>query len=763
MRAENGGGTYQDTTMSYDGYGRLQSKHVPEQNASTATVYAYNANDTIYSVTDARGASATYGYNNRHAVTSINYSAPTGITATAPVSFAYDAAGNRTSMTDGLGSQSYNYNQLSQMTSETRTFNGVGSFTLGYDYNLAGELKKITDPTNMTINYAFDSSGRLSSVTGADSLFMGISNYASNFQYRAWGGLKAMSDGNNRTSSWLYNARLQPSHFEASGNLVSQNYDYYNDGRTKFVHNLTDTNFDRSYAYDHIARINGAATGGQARGDAGATPYNEGFGYDAFNNLNSRSTVSWGEDAMSDDAAYTNNRRAGWGYDANGNNTTIGSRSYQFDAAGQMTLMTGQQYAVNHYITITQASAYAGDGNKVKEVVGGQPTYYLRSSVINDAIVEEINGSGQKNVGYVYTPGGAVLAKQVTGQYGYLAWKYGTPAGTSEFETYNNSTSVSRTELDPLEASVPLEYTPPPTVHSEGDIGAGQVGGIMDRRWANFFDVTSGCSVEGVSASCRDAASALNNLGVMPPNLILVTIRIIYKDPDKKPRTIQFVTTSAVISSGINHTFTGDAAVEAARAWNKDLSGGVAKALDAAYFAGRVEEAKAQWIRRMTSEELAAFRSELEKALESDKCRSFIDKLISYNTGKEYSSQDHFLEYFDATAASAEGGFFFWSRLDGSNSRERGEQHWKISIPGKWSELNFLSNAAAIMHELIHTLTKGSDDQLDKDIRDLRITPIGKDGKALPFPTGFDKNGARVNDWSAYWDTALKSACFPTL
>ena len=27
-----GSGTYQDTTMTYDGYGRLKTKHVPEQN-----------------------------------------------------------------------------------------------------------------------------------------------------------------------------------------------------------------------------------------------------------------------------------------------------------------------------------------------------------------------------------------------------------------------------------------------------------------------------------------------------------------------------------------------------------------------------------------------------------------------------------------------------------------------------------------------------------------------------------------------------------
>ena len=55
--AANSGGAYQDTTMTFDGYGRLQSQHVPEQDAGTVTVYAYNPDNTILSVTDARGTS----------------------------------------------------------------------------------------------------------------------------------------------------------------------------------------------------------------------------------------------------------------------------------------------------------------------------------------------------------------------------------------------------------------------------------------------------------------------------------------------------------------------------------------------------------------------------------------------------------------------------------------------------------------------------------------------------------------------------------
>jgi YD repeat-containing protein len=268
-------GVYQDTTMSYDGYGRLSSQHVPEQQDQsgnpTYTTWSYNPDNTLYSVTDARGASAAYVYNNyRRLVNEIHYSAPSGIVPTSNVSFSYDAMGNRTSMTDALGSKAYSYDQLSRLMSETRTFSGIATFTLVYDYNLAGELKKITDSTNMTINYHYDAAGKLSddvanglnAVTGSGNLYAGVSNYASNIKYRAWGGLKAMTDGKGYVSTLGYNGKLQPSSFQISGNLVSQTYDYYDDGRISFVHNTSDANFDRAYAFDHLGRFTSATSGG---------------------------------------------------------------------------------------------------------------------------------------------------------------------------------------------------------------------------------------------------------------------------------------------------------------------------------------------------------------------------------------------------------------------------------------------------------------------------------------------------------------------
>jgi YD repeat-containing protein len=155
---------------------------------------------------DGRGATTTFAYNGRHLPTSITYGIPGGVAATPNVSFAYNAAGNRTSMTDGLGSVSYAYNQLSQLTSETRTFTGVGSFVLSYQYNLAGELTSITNHWGVQVGYNYDRVGRVTSVSGAN--YAGVSSYVNNISYSAFGAAKQVSYANGRTLSLQYNNRL---------------------------------------------------------------------------------------------------------------------------------------------------------------------------------------------------------------------------------------------------------------------------------------------------------------------------------------------------------------------------------------------------------------------------------------------------------------------------------------------------------------------------------------------------------------------------
>jgi YD repeat-containing protein len=280
----------QTRSFLHDGHCRLQSRTTPEQGTST---FSYFADDALQTVTDARGATTTLSYNNRRLITGITYGVTGAVAATPNVTFGYDSAGNRTSMTDGLDSISYVYNTLSQMTSETRTFTGLGSYALNYTYNLGGQLKSITNHWGAQVGYGYDKTGRISNVSGSG--YMGISSYVNSMAYRAFG-LKQMAYSNGRTLSVQYNNRLMPTQWSIPGVLRMQyGYTWEQSGRVDFARNQDDETLDRYYGYDHVGRLTVTRTGNEARLAIGEQvpllyngPYSHGYSYDQFGNITAR-------------------------------------------------------------------------------------------------------------------------------------------------------------------------------------------------------------------------------------------------------------------------------------------------------------------------------------------------------------------------------------------------------------------------------------------------------------------------------------------
>lgn len=512
---ETEGSGYQSTTMTYDGYGRLANKHVPEHTAGTATVYAYNDDDTIQSVTDARGASATYGYNNnRHLVNEIHYAAPSGIIVPSAVSFGYDAASNRTSMSDGSGSLNYHYDQLSRMDWEERTITGLpGSYRLSYGYNLAGQLTSLAEPSQFgaSVGYQHDSTGRLTAVNGSGytySVFSGqtrtevpITTLASNIQYRAWGYMKNMDDGNGVNSHFDYNTRLLPSAYTlsnlaGSSSAMSWNYDYYADGNIHHAYDVTNNLFDRAYAFDHVARLTESYSGSEARG--GTTPdgpYRETSSYDVWNNQLGRTGRWWQLNLPGAGVySYANNRRAGLPYDASGRVISDNLGEHVFDARGARVLVTagtvgGGQTGNPLQPAEEDASMFDGNGQITKRavttrdetLVGGGPqtyisqvsatTYYLRSSVLGNYVIDEINPQGNKDKGYVYAGGERLAEHATTPWLNTITWQHKNPNTGSWIEATMDRLP-SRTEVDSIGRDVGVappqvinlpDPPPPPT------------------------------------------------------------------------------------------------------------------------------------------------------------------------------------------------------------------------------------------------------------------------------------------------------------
>ena len=464
------GSTFQTTSMSYDGYGRLQAKQAPEQTAST--IYTYNSDDTLLSVTDARGAATVYTRNGRHLVTGVSYTVPSSsnIPVPASVSYTYDAAGNRTEMTDGLGSTTYAYNSLSRMTSETRNITQAtpASYTISYQYNLAGQLTTITDPNNNTINYTRDLRGRTSAITG--SSFGGVSTYISSMSYRASGAVKQVNYGNGKTLNATYNDRLKAETFEIAG-LMSKTYEYYADGTLKFSSETLDHRFDRLYRWDHVGRIKEASSGAEARGEGVTTnrPYKQLFAYDALGHLTERTKYWWflGPDTSSD--SYTNNRHDSvgqlWQYDADGNIVNMPGTGYIYDAGGRIASMMAGTPS-------TATLSRDGDGKKVKsvEAVWNPETesditttsYFIHSTVLGRVLTENVYSDDPDitvpdffSRTFVYGGSGGVIAYQMSfgSGSGEVWWAYRDPSNASYRTSTNTSQPGEQQELDPTGAN----------------------------------------------------------------------------------------------------------------------------------------------------------------------------------------------------------------------------------------------------------------------------------------------------------------------
>jgi RHS repeat-associated protein len=456
-------------TMEYDGHGRLWKRTTPEQGLTT---YLYNKDDTTQSITDARGVTTSFVHSHRHLLKQVNYTVPTGSGAspTSNVAYEYDAVGNRTSMTDGLGSMSYVYNTLSQLVSEKRTFNGVtgpnsGGFQLSYQYNLAGQLKRVTNPFNAQVAYTYDANGRVTDVKGTDengyATYMGVPNYALNLRYRAFGGLKGLTYGNNKTLALNYDERLRLKTWDVQGVLgwnYSYNNFYENTHRVTYAKNISnygtvngDPTLDRSYEYDHVGRLLYAHTGVEARSLVGESTagvdygsYSQHVSYDVFGNHTAR--VGWGGifgSSTNHSQSFQNNRRDGLTYDAAGNLTNDGAQ-YTYDALGQQ---TNGVYPAGWggYANYSLQQSYDGDGLRGKKVDNGTPTYYLRSTVLGGQVVAEMTYQGNWDRGYVYLGGQLLLVQSG----GVPKWVHQDPITKSQRLTdfYGNLQAV--VDLDP--------------------------------------------------------------------------------------------------------------------------------------------------------------------------------------------------------------------------------------------------------------------------------------------------------------------------
>lgn len=418
--------------------------------------------------------------------------------------FTYDDLGNRLTMTDEMGGVEYEYNSLSQLTAETRQFNvsmpsaplANNRFKIQYDYSL-GTLKSYTDPFGQQINFGRDDMGRATGITG--SSFGGVTTYAQDAEHRAWGGLKTATYTGGVDLALTYNNQLKVASMglqkSDTSYLMNKSYEYYKDGKLKFLDDAVDARFDRKNSYSHHGRIVEALSGGEARGEtvleenrSADLPYRQTFAFNAFGQMTESTNMHWGETAWNSipfeqENEFDNNRiqKPGWEFDADGRNTKAISDSSEVtltthDAAGRVIERNdGTNFSRTYY---------DGNGSPLTSISNtGERKYQIKSSVLNGQVVSQVWSNGKKYRSYVrgignqtavqtaYATPSATLNESVLFEYSdALNMSYRTTDKNEAAVAFGDGGEGSPIETDPLGGSVgtstpyfePILYEPAP-------------------------------------------------------------------------------------------------------------------------------------------------------------------------------------------------------------------------------------------------------------------------------------------------------------
>ncbi|WP_410793398.1 DUF6531 domain-containing protein [Kribbella sp. C-35] len=430
-------------TFEYDGAGRTMSTTY----GGRTWKFAYDKAGRLIRTTLPSGKAASFVLDARGAPLRIAYS-----DKTPAVSYTWDAAGRRTSMTDGLGLTRFGYDAFDQLTS---------AGPVSYHWDAVGNLTGRT-AAGHTESYTWDATNRLTSAA-ADGKPLASYRYdlaRGTITTTQPGGLvkTELLDVRGRTTSLSLAQGGRPlrtitSAYDAADNLTRSNDSVA--GKS-------------SYTYDPLNRLTATCYGTDQCTDD-ATDYIR-YDYDANGNRTwekrpSGSTWSlYGpanelQASLTTPAAYPRDvpTTRTYTYDPDGNLTSDGTTTYAWSAAGKP--LTSTTAGVETTYTHT------GEGRRATSTTGRQTTHYLWDPLSPQILAT--TGTPQPTR-YLY--GSGLLAQQ-------------TPSALTPLTTTPNGSVLTATTTKPEQhnyepygqtragPSTPTTPTKPTTQQTPGYIG----------------------------------------------------------------------------------------------------------------------------------------------------------------------------------------------------------------------------------------------------------------------------------------------------
>lgn len=203
--------------MEYNSVGKLTK--LTDQ-LGNSTVYEYNASNLLTKQTDPNGNVKQYTYTSNNLLASEKDLGTGSI-----LSYEYDAAGNRTKVTDALGRETkIVYNSLQKATKIIDPKGNVTSF----EYDKNGNLAKEIDPSGATKEYASDQNENITKITYANGSTEEFKFDGNNNKIEA-------KDRNGNITQYEYDTKNRLiAEIKADGSRVAYEYDA-NDNKIRQV------------------------------------------------------------------------------------------------------------------------------------------------------------------------------------------------------------------------------------------------------------------------------------------------------------------------------------------------------------------------------------------------------------------------------------------------------------------------------------------------------------------------------------------------
>lgn len=408
LKTQKDGATVNLYQYNHDALGRLTTQ---TDALGLVTNYTYKPlTDNVATITDPANSCGTgvrcvttMTTNNGDELTGVSYSDGT----TPAVTYTYNPAGLRATMTDGTGTSTYTYDSLARVTSTT---DGAAQ-TVGYGYDRSGRQTSLAYPSGIgTVTTAYDAGGRPDTVTDwAGRVYDYTLNADGNISQLDFKPSASGAAVNTDTSTYNnIGQRLTSAYTQGVTPLAGLTYTRDQTGRltSETTTGTAIPTSNRRYGYTKLDQLCYDAvtstTGGTcASPPSGAIPY----AYDSADNLttlpgaatqryNTANQLCWTSTTASTNNCATPPAGATtYTHDPRGNRTTQGTTTYTYDQANRLKTSSG---------TTPATYTYNGDGQRATKTssLGNHTFVWAGGALLKD-------GSNT----YIYGPDGAPLAQ----------------------------------------------------------------------------------------------------------------------------------------------------------------------------------------------------------------------------------------------------------------------------------------------------------------------------------------------------------------